>query len=57
MNKLKGDLSPVMLKEIFHESVELYGKSCKRDWMAKVACLSHTNASNFQWPLQSLLLR
>ena len=31
-------------------------KTCKRDWAAKVA-FWHTNASNFQQPLQSLLLR
>ena len=37
--ELKGDLSPVMLKEIFHESVELYGKSRKCDWVAKVVFL------------------
>ena len=35
---------------------DLYGKPCKRDWMAKVV-FSHTNASNFRRPLQLLLLR
>ena len=41
----KGDLSPVMLKEIFHDNWEfrnykdLYGKPCKSDWMAKVVFL------------------
>ena len=42
--ELKGDLSPVMLKEIFHDSFESFEitricmeiKPCKRDWMAKV---------------------
>ena len=44
--ELKVDLSPVMLKEIFHDSFEnfenykdLYGKPCKRDWMAKAVFL------------------
>ena len=35
---------------------DLYGKPCKRDWVAKVVFLIQ-NASNFRWPLQSLLLR
>ena len=41
--ELKGDLSPVMLKEIFRDSFEkfeiyknLYGKPCKPDWEAKL---------------------
>ena len=41
--ELKGDLSPVMLKEIFRDSFEkfeiyknLYGKPCKHDWEAKL---------------------
>ena len=41
--ELKGDLIPVLLKEIFHESFEnfeiykdLYGKPCRRDWVAKL---------------------
>ena len=41
--ELNGYLSPVMLKAIFHEGLEnfefLYGKPCKRDWMAKVVFL------------------
>ena len=41
--ELKGDLISVMLKKILHDSFEnykdLYGKSCKRDWMAKVVFL------------------
>ena len=44
--ELKGGLSPVILKEIFHESFEnfriykdLYGKPLKRDWVAKVVFL------------------
>ena len=44
--ELKGDLSPVMLKKIFHNSFEhfeiyqdLYGKPCKRDWVARVVFL------------------
>ena len=38
----KEDLSPVMLKEIFHDSLkilnykDLYGKPFKHDWVAKV---------------------
>ena len=41
--ELKEDLSSVMLKEIFQDSFEnfeiykdMYGRPCKRDWMAKV---------------------
>ena len=44
--ELKRDLSPIMLKEIFRHSFEnfeiykdLYGKPCKRDWVAKVVFL------------------
>ena len=44
--ELKGDLSPVMLKKVFHNSFEnfevsqdLYGKPCKRYWVAKVVFL------------------
>ena len=44
--EFKGDLSPVMLKEIFHDSFEnfefsknLYGQPCERDWVAKVVIL------------------
>ena len=44
--ELKGDLIPVLLKELFHESFEnfeiykdLYGKPCKHDWMAKIVFL------------------
>ena len=36
--QLKGDLIPVMLKELFHNSLQgliLYGKPLKRDWVAK----------------------
>ena len=42
----EGDLNAVMIKEIFHDSFEkfkiynsLYGKQCKRDWVAKVVFL------------------
>ena len=36
----------------------LSGKPCKCDWVAKFVFLIHCiNASNFCWPLQSLLLR
>ena len=61
--ELKGDLSPVMLKEIFDESFEnfkiLQGFVWKamQAWLDVKRCFSHTNASNFWWPLQSLLLR
>ena len=40
--ELKGVLSPVMLKKIFHESFENFEitricmETCKRDWIAKV---------------------
>ena len=44
--EFKGDLSPVMLKEIFSQQFEnfkiykdLYRKPFKRDWMAKVVFL------------------
>ena len=37
--ELKGDLSPVMIKEIFQNYKALYGKPSKRDWMAKVVFL------------------
>ena len=44
--ELKGDLSPVMLKEKFHDSFEnfeiykdLYGKPFTSDWVAKVVFL------------------
>ena len=51
-----------MLKEIFHDSFEilkLQGFVWKtiQVWLDGKSCLSHTNASNFRWPLQSLLLR
>ena len=42
---LEGDLSPVMLKEIFHDSLkilnlqDLYGKPFKCDWLAIVVFL------------------
>ena len=36
---------------------DLYGKPCKRDWIHGKSGFSHTNASNFWRPLQSLLLR
>ena len=52
-----------MLKEIFRDSFEnfeiykdLYGKPCKRDWVAKVV-FPRTNASNLRRSLQSLLPR
>ena len=35
---------------------DLYGKPCKRDWVAKVVFLIQ-NASNLRWPLQLLLLK
>ena len=62
--ELKGDLSPVKLKTIFHDSFEnfeiykdLYVKPCKRTSLGGNSCFSHTNASNFRRPLQLLLLR
>ena len=60
--ELKGDLSPVMLKEIFHDSFENFeitricieNNASVTGWQK---LFSHTNASNFRRPLQSLLLR
>ena len=57
---LKGDLSPVMLKEIIHDSFENFEitRTCMENHASKMQkSLSHTNASNFRRPLQSLLLR
>ena len=64
--KLKGDLIPVMLEEILHDSFknfEIYkyqkdlygkvGKPCKRTWLGGKSCYSHTNAANFRRPWQS----
>ena len=53
--ELKGDLSPVMLKEIFHDSFENF--EITRICMENYASVTQTNASNFRRPLQSLLLR
>ena len=58
--ELKRDLSPVMLKEISHDEVaKLQGFVCKtmQAWLDGKSFFSHTNASNFKRPLQSLLLR
>ena len=59
--ELKGDLSPVTLKEIFHNSFKfskfakicMENHSCVTGWQE---LFSHTNPSNFQQLLQSLLL-
>ena len=60
--KLKGDLSPVMLKEIFHDSFESF--EITRICMENHASVTgwqklffQANTSNFRRPLQSLLLR
>ena len=42
--------------ENFEIYKDWYEKPCKLDWVAKVVFLYHTNASNFERPLQSLLL-
>ena len=60
--KLKGDLSPVLLKEIFHESCENFEitRICMENHASMTGwqkLFSHTNASNFRWLLQSLILR
>ena len=60
--ELKGDLRPVMLREIFYDSFENFKitRICMeimRAWLDGKCCFPHTNASNFRWPLQSLLLR
>ena len=53
--ELKGDLNPVILNEIFLDSLkiskiykDLCGKPFKRDWVTKVG-FSHTNSSNFRF--------
>ena len=57
---LKGDLSPVMLKEIFHESFEIT-RICMENHASVTGWqklfFSNINASNFQRPLQPLLLK
>ena len=57
--ELKGDLSPVMLKEIFHGSLKVakFTRICMENHSNVTGCFSHTNPSNFRGPLQSLLLR
>ena len=59
--ELKGDLSPVMLKEIFHDSFENF--EITRICMENHASVTgwqklffQANTSNFWQPLQSLLL-
>ena len=56
--ELKGDLSPKMLKEIFHDSIANFEitRICVEKH-ARVTGWQNTNASNFRRPLQSLLLR
>ena len=56
--ELKGDLTPVMLKEIFHDSFENFEitRICMKNHVRVTGCFSHTNASNFRGSLQSLLL-
>ena len=60
--ELKGDLSLLMLKEMFHKSLKIskFTRSCMETiqaWLGGKSCFSYTNPSNFLWPLQSLLLR
>ena len=60
--ELKRDLRPVMLKEIFHDSlkiskftrISMENHSSMTGWQN---FFSRTNPSNFRRPLQSLLLR
>ena len=58
--ELKGNLSPVMLKEIFHDSfenLEIKGICMENHASADGKIFfCHTNASTFRRPLQSLLL-
>ena len=51
-----------MVKGIFHDSFENFEitRICMEDHVSVTgwqSCFSHTNASNFQWPLQLQLLR
>ena len=60
--ELKGDLSPVMLKEIFHESFENFEitRICMENHASMTGwqkLFSHKNACKFRQPLRSLLLR
>ena len=60
--ELKGDLSPVMLKEIFHNSFKIskFARICTENHTSVTGwqeLFSHTNPSNFKQPLQSLLVR
>ena len=59
--ELKGDLRPLMLKEIFYDSLKIskFTRIWKtiQAWLGVKSCFSHTNPSNFRRPLQSLLLR
>ena len=62
---LKGDLSPIMLKKIFHNSFknfeisqDLYRKPCKRDWVAKVVFLIQMILINrYFWDVRLKILR
>ena len=63
--ELRGGLSPVILKEIFHDSLKIskFSRICienhsRADWVAKRGLfLAPTNPSNFRRLMQSLLLR
>ena len=51
-----------MLKETFHDSLENFKitRICveiMQAWLEGKSCFSYKNASNFQQPLQSLLLK
>ena len=52
----KGDLSPTMLKEIFHDSMKGFVWKTIPGWLGGKSCFFHTNPSNFRRPLQSLIL-
>ena len=58
----KGDLNPVMLKEIFHDSLKIskFTRICLENYsnvLGDQSCFPHTNPSNFWWLLQLPLLR
>ena len=61
--ELKGDLSSIMLKQIFHDSLKTskFTRICRENHSSVTGWqklfFQHTNRSNFRRPLQSLLLR
>ena len=61
--ELKGDLSPVIPKKIFHDTLKIskFTRICMENHFSVTGWqklfFSDTNPSNFRRPLQSLLLR